>query len=405
MYEYNGLSCSTCNNNTSTAFSSSNDIGVFGYGASNIPLFGGNNFSIDYPGYDNKLSFNLTMQNYIVSENKDVSLKGSYNSYSIPIYYASSGGSIPYLVKNNIMDYKISNASSNLILSNSIPSSSIPFSSFTQFKNSHYLSFRGVNGYNSGFLPTAGFTFNFNSSIDNLYTLISNGSISDLTINLDFNAYVFYAKGSYNNVLGSPVYGSIPDYFSIINDTSPYSLFALKSVSETQLDGFFIVEPVHFNYSFVLSNFFNVYDKTFSITASLFDFLSSFPVLNDDYNIIINVVLTDNFNFSIMPSISLGGSFDTGYNVGYTDGYNNGNQDGYNGGYKIGYEKGSSVNPENNFSSLFFSLLNTPFLILKEGFNFELFGINFYGLIMTIITIAIVVFVVRFLKGHMGGDS
>lgn len=89
-----------------------------------------------------------------------------------------------------------------------------------------------------------------------------------------------------------------------------------------------------------------------------------------------------------------------GYQAGKDDGYKKGFDEGKQVGYNEGRLDGGNLDFTNSaFMVLIDTVLQAPFTILKEGLNFDFFGINFASLTMSIITIALVALVVSFLIG------
>lgn len=95
------------------------------------------------------------------------------------------------------------------------------------------------------------------------------------------------------------------------------------------------------------------------------------------------------------------GGYDVGYDVGYganvekvaTEKY----QEGYNKGYADGYA--SNLEPI-TFDQVLTAIITAPSKIIKEGFDFDILGINVGGLIQTALVIGLVVFAIgTFKKG------
>lgn len=92
-------------------------------------------------------------------------------------------------------------------------------------------------------------------------------------------------------------------------------------------------------------------------------------------------------------------SYNIGYGNGYDTGYLIGNQEGYNKGYQQAQdEMGGSV-----FANVFYSLLNTPFKVIKDTFDLNIFGINLSQLIIAVFSMALVIWLIGKFKGK--GDS
>lgn len=81
----------------------------------------------------------------------------------------------------------------------------------------------------------------------------------------------------------------------------------------------------------------------------------------------------------------------------YTTGYNNGKEDGYNTGYGEGYSAGfndGSSNPS-HLLNLFSGIADTPVLMIRSLFSFQLFGIPMYTAVFSLITLLILIFILR----------
>lgn len=103
---------------------------------------------------------------------------------------------------------------------------------------------------------------------------------------------------------------------------------------------------------------------------------------------------------------------DEGYGVGkqegYQEGYEMGQGAGYDEGYEFGYNKGlndglnettTSENYKSTFKSIFEGIFQAPIDFIKGAFNFEVFGLNIFKLVSFALTIVLVVWVVKRVKG------
>lgn len=102
-----------------------------------------------------------------------------------------------------------------------------------------------------------------------------------------------------------------------------------------------------------------------------------------------------------------------GLEQGYNSGYYQGTTDGYNAGYAEGTEEmefyceqnylqgfhEGQIEGQGNVETLLGSILEAPVNFIKSVFYFEIMGINIASLVLFGITIAIVVFVIRKLRG------
>ena len=91
-----------------------------------------------------------------------------------------------------------------------------------------------------------------------------------------------------------------------------------------------------------------------------------------------------------------------GYDDGYDEGFNNGKSEGYTLGYKGGFEEGvikGQTNDPYDLGDFIFSIIDAPFLVIRESLNFEILGYNISDLVLFVITAFLVIFVVKKLKG------
>lgn len=103
-------------------------------------------------------------------------------------------------------------------------------------------------------------------------------------------------------------------------------------------------------------------------------------------------------------------SYQDGYNYGYNAGYDSGYAEGqsvssqisydngYNDGYRSGYQVGKNdgINISNyNFTSLFASISDTPILMFRRLFGFEIFGTSVMAIFMSLFTALIVIKVIK----------
>lgn len=95
--------------------------------------------------------------------------------------------------------------------------------------------------------------------------------------------------------------------------------------------------------------------------------------------------------------------YNQGYNQGlldnqsniYNQGYNAGSSAGYGQGYAEGLEDGSDY----SFFSLFGAVLDAPISALKGLLNFQIFGVNLLTLFTGLLTLAIILLVIRLIRG------
>ena len=89
--------------------------------------------------------------------------------------------------------------------------------------------------------------------------------------------------------------------------------------------------------------------------------------------------------------------YNQGYNQGETNGYNQGysqgETNGYNQGYNQGYNKGTSG--QNSLYDMVLAVVDTPFRVFNQIFDFEVLGINIKNIVLSFSTVAIAIFVIK----------
>ena len=121
--------------------------------------------------------------------------------------------------------------------------------------------------------------------------------------------------------------------------------------------------------------------------------------------------------------------YDDGHDVGYSEGYTNGTRevlesDEYKNGLQAKYDEGYAAGTEdydrygaqryndglrdgrsraqndiNTGKDLFFGILDAPFTLIRNIFNFEILGINISAVIFFILSVLLIGFVIRKIKG------
>lgn len=165
-----------------------------------------------------------------------------------------------------------------------------------------------------------------------------------------------------------------------------------------------------------LSNSIGVYQESFSRAESsldtiiansdgqYFDTITYSPLYPPDYiNFKLNLDASQ-LTFQEGYDSGLESGLYEGYNNGFLDGcdrgYINGKKDGYDAGYvdgkEYGFENaGDLASMPKNFINAMFS---TPINIFRSLLNWEFFGINLFGVLTSLLTIAVVVFLFRKFK-------
>lgn len=117
---------------------------------------------------------------------------------------------------------------------------------------------------------------------------------------------------------------------------------------------------------------------------------------------------TLNTIYGISNSDSYASGYNSGYNIGYNEGYDLGYtinvenvatqkyQEGYTKGYDDGYH--SNVGEGLSVQNILYSIITMPSTIIKQGFDFDILGINVGNLIQTALVIGLVVFAIGMFK-------
>lgn len=98
--------------------------------------------------------------------------------------------------------------------------------------------------------------------------------------------------------------------------------------------------------------------------------------------------------------IVLANTYEQGYTYGYSNGYNQGYAEGesssYGNGYSTGYQKGIREANQNSLYNMILAIVDTPIHIFKGIFDFNVLGINLTNFVLSLISILIVVWLLKF---------
>lgn len=101
----------------------------------------------------------------------------------------------------------------------------------------------------------------------------------------------------------------------------------------------------------------------------------------------------ENYKCFIVRTPLISNDYSTGYNQGYQIGYSDGNRIGYENGYRNGVN--DTYATDNSFFHLFGAIADTPILMLRSLFDFDLFGINVLVAVLSLLTAIITAWVIR----------
>lgn len=78
----------------------------------------------------------------------------------------------------------------------------------------------------------------------------------------------------------------------------------------------------------------------------------------------------------------------------YNLGFNDGSKDAYSSGYNKGYQTGLET-AENDFNSLFWGIADVPSQVLFSILSFEIFGVNAFSILFSILTILLIAWLIK----------
>lgn len=101
----------------------------------------------------------------------------------------------------------------------------------------------------------------------------------------------------------------------------------------------------------------------------------------------------ENYKCFIDRTPLISNDYSRGYNEGYQVGYRDGNNVGYENGYRNGVN--DTYATDNSFFHLFGAIADTPILMLRSLFDFDLFGVNVLVAVLSLLTAIITAWVIR----------
>lgn len=160
--------------------------------------------------------------------------------------------------------------------------------------------------------------------------------------------------------------------------------------------------PTTFPYNSMSTQFYNSYYNNQSYYSTVGGVGSPFQRVYDSANTVITLttIYNDAVNFVKM--------YNSDSNVYFTNGYNQGLKDGEKQGYANGYSVGLNDGiKDNTIFNIFNGILNiamVPVNFFLGIFNFEILGINMAGFVSALLTISIIIYLLRLIKGSKTDD-
>ncbi|MCR5483509.1 MAG: hypothetical protein K6E99_03815, partial [Bacilli bacterium] len=133
--------------------------------------------------------------------------------------------------------------------------------------------------------------------------------------------------------------------------------------------------------------------------ANLQDKLVSSITWRRQYLYDVNILSLDGYFTGYADGRSDG--YTSGYNKGIDEGYDNGVEDGtttgYQNGYNTGYTEGTQAS--NYLRNVVFAIADTPIRVFKQVFGFEILGINIAGIVLSLMSLMVVIYLYKVFKG------
>lgn len=214
---------------------------------------------------------------------------------------------------------------------------------------------------------------------------INNSNVYDLD-----NVYIFTTNGVIENALRTfnNDYISTNDIDFAIDSTQAYinNNTSIESTSQLGQGAISLVRSWLLGYVVSLSR--NVYLSNMNEIINYRDNYSTAisNAYSNGYNVGYNEGLTENNNIS--------------YDNGFNDGYSAGRTDAGTSGYNAGYTDGTT--DSNGAWKFIYALFTAPFIFIGNLFSFKLFGIDFYQIILSILSFVLIFFVLRFILSRIG---
>lgn len=158
----------------------------------------------------------------------------------------------------------------------------------------------------------------------------------------------------------------------------------------------------NFPYSSIYNRFYRTYDneKTYYLTAGGINNTFQRNYTSANSVITLNAIYNDGELFKSQYSSPTNENFNNGYQQGLKDGQKDGHAKGYAEGLADGMK-------DNTMFNIFNGILNIgmiPVNFFLSIFNFEILGINMAGFVSALLTISIIMFLLRLIKGSKADD-
>lgn len=224
----------------------------------------------------------------------------------------------------------------------------------------------------------------------------------------DFDNTLFHTLFSLNNqfvTFGKNVQFLKGFYYYVNNDDiNAFNLYIEMNIPLINYSFVtsYTTTPTAFPYNSMSTQFYNSYYNNQSYYSTLGGVGSPFQRVYDSANtvIILQTIYNDSVNFVNM--------YNSDSNVYFTNGYNQGLKDGEKNGYSNGYSAGLNDGiKDNTIFNIFNGILNiamVPVNFFLSIFNFEILGINMAGFVSALLTISIIIYLLRLMKGSKTDD-
>lgn len=157
-----------------------------------------------------------------------------------------------------------------------------------------------------------------------------------------------------------------------------------------------------FPYSSIYNRIYRSFDnqKTYYLTKGGINntFIRNYTSSNTVHTL--NSIYNDGELFKAQYNTSSNENFINGYNQGLKDGQ----KQGYSNGYSVGLNDGMKDNTIFNIFNGVLNIAMVPVNFFLSIFNFEILGINMAGFVSALLTISIIIYLLRLIKGSKTDD-
>lgn len=241
-------------------------------------------------------------------------------------------------------------------------------------------------------------------------------ALNNTGFNIDaFDTYNFYRSNYWNTDTFMAIYDEYSQYNTVklvVNGTVTYDNpnyfvgpdfhfgYSAYSYNPQNINYFSTLEEndsigVFTNFQNGYNDENNLYYQTFTCEVDFYHIPGY--VINEDISELYFYFCVSYSNREIPISLNISScelfTYNSGDITGFDDGYNAGYYDGFTNGYDEGYVDGS--NADNNLLDLIIAVPDRFIDSFKTIFDFEIFGVNIFSFMVSIISLGFVIYIIR----------